>query len=48
MGVTQYTFSAEEWERVLMTSAATRTMNDVYWVILCCDGCRKAEFVFVL
>ena len=25
MGVTQYTFSAEQWERVLMSSAATRT-----------------------
>ena len=31
MGVTQYTFSAEEWERVLiiMSSAVARTMNDV-------------------
>ena len=29
MGVTQYTFSAEQEERVLMSSAATRTMNDV-------------------
>ena len=30
MGVTQYTFSAEQQERVLMSSAATSTaMNDV-------------------
>ena len=28
MGVTQYTFSAEQKERVVMSSAATRTMND--------------------
>ena len=34
MGVTQYTFSAEEWERVLMSSAATRTMNDIDEAIL--------------
>ena len=27
MGVTQYTFSAEEQERMLMSSAATRTVN---------------------
>ena len=27
--MTQYTFSAEEWERVLMSSVATRTMNDM-------------------
>ena len=30
VGVTQYTFSAEQWERVVMRSAATRTMNVVY------------------
>ena len=28
MGVTQYTFSAEQWERVSMSRAVTRTMND--------------------
>ena len=27
MGVTQYTFSVEQQERVLMNSAATRTVN---------------------
>ena len=30
VGVTQYTFSTEEWERVLMSSTATRTMDGVY------------------
>ena len=30
VGVTQYTFSMEEWERVLMSSTATRTMDGVY------------------
>ena len=34
MGVTQYTFSAEQWGRVLMNSAATRTMNDVDGAIM--------------
>ena len=29
MGVTQYTFSAEQLERVLMSNAVTRTMNGV-------------------
>ena len=29
VGVTQYTFSAEQYERVLMSNAATRTMNGV-------------------
>ena len=43
MGVTQYTFSAEQWERVLMSSAATRT-NVVYRDIMCCNSCRKPEF----
>ena len=30
VGVTQYTFSAEQQERVLMSSATTRTMIGVY------------------
>ena len=29
MGVTQYTFSGEQWERMLMSSAAPRTVNGV-------------------
>ena len=29
VGVSQYTFSAEQWERVLTSSAATRIMEDV-------------------
>ena len=29
MGVTQYTFSAEQQERALMSSTATRTMEGV-------------------
>ena len=29
VGVTQYTFSAEQYESVLMSSAATRAMNGV-------------------
>ena len=35
VGVTQYTFSPEHQERVLMSSAATCTaMNDVEWTIM--------------
>ena len=34
VGVTQYTWSAEQQERVLRSSAATRTLNCVNWDII--------------
>ena len=33
VGVTQYTFQAEQWERVLTSSAATNTMKDVQGIL---------------
>ena len=38
---TQYTFSAEQYVRVLMSSAATRTTVDQ--VIMCWNDCRKGK-----
>ena len=34
VGLTQYTFSAEQQERVLSSSAATWTMNGVEWIFI--------------
>ena len=49
VGVTQYTLSAEQWERVLMSSAATWTMEGVDRNILT-ENCfiavlRKIEYM---
>jgi len=38
VGVTQYTFSAEQQESVLSSSAATQTMNGVEWIIISCKS----------
>ena len=49
--MTQYTFSAEHWDRVLTTIAATRTMEGVDRGILT-ENCiatvlRKIEYIMV-
>ena len=47
VGVTQYTFSAEQQERVLISSAATRTMNDAGCTILSWNGCKRGSEISV-
>ena len=42
VGVTQYTFLAEQLEKVLIRNAATRAVNDVGWAIMW-NGCRKKK-----
>ena len=44
VGRTQYTFSAEQQERVLRSSAATRTIDGMGWdIIVLYVYCRKTE-----
>jgi len=48
VGVTQYTLSAEQWERVLMSSAATMVINGFDRAIICRIDCRKTISVLTL
>ena len=42
MGVTQYTFSAEQEERVM--SSATIGMNNAGCTIMCCNNYRREDW----
>ena len=44
VGRTQYTFSAEQLERVLRSSAATRTNDGVDWGIIVLYVYRRVEW----
>ena len=46
-GATQYTFSAEQQERVLMSRVAIRMMNDVNCSIMSWNGCRREIYTCV-
>ena len=48
MGVTQYTFSAEQQERVVMSSAATMTVNSVDRTIMTAEKNGLCLYIYYL
>ena len=43
VGVTQYTFSAQQQGMLLLSSAAARARNSIDWTIMCWNHCRKVD-----